>query len=259
MATVVIYINTDVLSRTQQKAHEMAISLGSRHDREACVEHCPPTSVSPQMVQWTGLWERSQRSSLAVSVRLSWLCFSSAVGSMWPLCSWGLHFHWPFSTGEWPPGLTLQKPGMNSWGWVGKRIVKGTSHLKLARGAVSWEEEESWEPSVAWSAEGQQQWVSLAGAGGSEQSLRRVSTVIISNSLSPSTCRIKVAARSRREGRLEHFKTWRASGQCRPSGLAWKAFLGGGETLALACFWPAFHERTFLSLCLSYGTFLSCL
>lgn len=26
---------------------------------------------------------------------------------------------------------------MNSWSWVGKRIVKVTSHLKPARGAVS--------------------------------------------------------------------------------------------------------------------------
>lgn len=51
MTTVVIYINTDVLPRTQQQAHEMTTSLGSRHDREACVEHCPHTSVNPQMVQ----------------------------------------------------------------------------------------------------------------------------------------------------------------------------------------------------------------
>lgn len=47
---------------------------------------------------------------------------------------------------------------MNSWGWVGKRIVKVTSHLQVARGAVC---------GSSRSTEDQRQRVDLAGARGS--------------------------------------------------------------------------------------------
>lgn len=30
---------------------------------------------------------------------------------------------WPFTTGG-APGLTLQEPGRNSWGWVGRGLLK---------------------------------------------------------------------------------------------------------------------------------------
>lgn len=51
----------------------------------------------------------------------------------------GLHFLLAFYLVGVVPGLILQEPGMNSWGWVGKGIVKVTSQLKLAQGAVFWE------------------------------------------------------------------------------------------------------------------------
>lgn len=130
-----IHINTEIFTRTLQQAHYVVISLCPGHDGEACVEHCSPTSVTPQLILWTGsCGERGAReAAVAASVQPEPAPgFLFAARSMSPPVPEACISHWPFTTwgGSW---FTLQEPGMNSWGWVGRRIVKVTRQRSSCR------------------------------------------------------------------------------------------------------------------------------
>lgn len=78
-----IYINVDICTRTQQQALYVATSLGSRHGRDACMEHCPPTSEPPEdpMDRLVGKGARGAAAAVCVQPKLI-LYFLLAVWSV---------------------------------------------------------------------------------------------------------------------------------------------------------------------------------
>lgn len=203
------------------------------------MEHCPHTSLNPPVVQWTGLWERSQRRScdnvqpeLAVSLLPPRACDHFAPEA----CT----SRWPFPT--WARGLLVSRAetGSEFLGLGGEEHCERDKPPQTGQGAV----------------------LGVAGVLGTRVPssgglawqvpgaptvlfLRRMSTVIIlTPSPLPPVGQMYQCLTVREGGK--------APGQCGPSRLAWTTFLGEWGNLGI---WPAFGlafgEHTFLSLCLS--------
>lgn len=150
----------------------MATSLGFRHDREARMEHCPPTSVNPPDDPRDRLVGRGARgAAAAVSVQPELApCFSSAVWSVRPPVPEACTSQWLFTR----PGWLQVSPCRNQeWipgvGW-GKGLLKqqATSNWpgEQFRGSTG---NEVWHLRVLRVSNRQ---VNLAGAGSSVRFVR---------------------------------------------------------------------------------------